>query len=247
MGNWTPLDWIAYGGLGLTVFFSAANQAIIGFPAIRKSLPRRLRTPFWGFLPALCFIVATAAFVARELSFPSPPPKTASTDRVAATDFPAAPAPTKIELPPPTAILPTTAASASVSTPAQTAPAPIAVGSDNFSLMSNDALKKRAFELAQEILDFEFGFHQKETDILYGTIGYKLSPAEKADQVMALEIDASEKFKQQFATVYLPLQEELVKRSTAKEKTIKFGQASLDLVEIAGTAFSLQVLAKGVQ
>jgi len=113
--------------------------------------------------------------------------------------------------------------------------------------MSNEALKKRAFEIAQEIDDFWAEYDQKRTHILFGSPAANISSAEKADQVAMLELDASEKFKQRFSAEYIRLQRELITRSQSKRTPKQIDQSSLDLVDIFSMSSSIRGFAKDLQ
>jgi hypothetical protein len=76
MRDWGPLDFIAYGALGATAIFLAINSGI-ALPAIRKKVPSELKGPGWGFLPIICFVIATVAFVARLFTAPVVQPQIA--------------------------------------------------------------------------------------------------------------------------------------------------------------------------
>jgi hypothetical protein len=167
--------------------------------------------------------------------------------KIVTADAPAVAAPVKIELPPPSAILPTTAVPTSAPTPQQAIVVSVPAGIDNISIMSNEALKKRAFEIAQEIDDFWAEYDQKRTHILFGSPAANISSAEKADQVAMLELDASEKFKQRFSAEYIRLQRELITRSQSKRTPKQIDQSSLDLVDIFSMSSSIRGFAKDLQ
>lgn len=69
MGGWGFWDWLAYGSLGLSTFFLAANAAITSLDALREALPRFLKHHYWGFVPFAFFCLASAIFVSRQLGW----------------------------------------------------------------------------------------------------------------------------------------------------------------------------------
>jgi hypothetical protein len=111
-----------------------------------------------------------------------------------------------------------------------------------FTLLSNETVKKRAFELAQGIYEFYYGMEEKRNKILYGASNQTAS--EKADEELMIENDASEKFKEMFAEKYNAVLRELKKRSGSTSYVKEIGQETLDLDAIALTSSHLKKLAK---
>jgi hypothetical protein len=81
-------------------------------------------------------------------------------------------------------------------------------------------------------------------DVLYGNDSSYLTPEAKADKVLLIENDASEKFKETFVSRYNALQSELIKRTKSIRSPKQFGQATLDLDAILGAGGTLKELAK---
>ena len=113
-----------------------------------------------------------------------------------------------------------------------------------FELLSNETVKKRAFELAQEIYEFYYGMEEKRNKILYGSSTQIAS--DKADEALMIENDASEKFKETFAARYNAMLKELKRRSSSKSYVKEIGQETLDLDAIALTSSHLKELAKEI-
>jgi hypothetical protein len=92
-----------------------------------------------------------------------------------------------------------------------------------FALMSNEVLKRHAYELAQEIEDLWRGFDRKRSEALYGNDSYYLTSGAKADKALLIENDASEKFKETIVSRYNSLQSELIKRTKSIKPPNQFG------------------------
>ncbi|HEY4926890.1 MAG TPA: hypothetical protein VII20_20975 [Roseiarcus sp.] len=111
----------------------------------------------------------------------------------------------------------------------------------DYSIDSNESLRRSAYKMAQEIDDFVDSFKQR---------GYKiyddksLSSSEKADQEEMLDNEVSEKFKAKFSYSYIPLQKEIINRVPDINYPYTFDETMIDSSKAELYGVSIKQLAK---
>jgi hypothetical protein len=106
-------------------------------------------------------------------------------------------------------------------------------------LATNEGLRSRAYDMADEILAFWRTYSDKESSIRIQYYG-----VEKDDKILRLDNEASEKFKEQFSVRYGALQGDIKKITKSNKWVMTFGSRMIGVEDIFSAYVTLKEMAK---